>query len=262
MIKQVSLNQLLRVWILARVTLTSILFALSTNTLADTLHIAVASNFIAPIKQLATQFEQETNNQLQLSFASSGKLFAQIQHGAPFDVFLSADNIKPSTLVKQQLALPDSLIIYAQGKLVLWSINPMPSSLLKDSLLAAKRIAIANPKLAPYGKAAVESLRNLAIWPNVKGKLVQGENIAQAYQFVYSQNADLGLIALSQVLSGKVQGHTQDISDKLHRDIEQAAVILSGSQKKVLAKAFMAYLMRPDVQEKIRQFGYSENKAR
>jgi molybdate transport system substrate-binding protein len=233
-----------------------ILFSPSPS-LADTLRLAVASNFISPIKQLAAKFEQETGHSLQLSFGSSGKFFAQIKNNAPYDIFLSADLTKPQTLIKEQLALPDSLIIYARGKLALWSINPIPEIVLKDAILRAKRIAIANPKLAPYGKAAEESLRNLSIWDDVKNKIVQGENIGQTYQFVYSQNAEIGFVALSQVLTGQKKGHFISVPNKLHGKINQAAVILTRTHHIELAKTFMAFIMRVDVQEEILQFGYS-----
>ncbi|MDE8602016.1 molybdate ABC transporter substrate-binding protein [Marinomonas sp. RSW2] len=233
-----------------------ILFSPSPS-LADTLRLAVASNFISPIKQLAAKFEQETGHSLQLSFGSSGKFFAQIKNNAPYDIFLSADLTKPQTLIKEQLALPDSLIIYARGKLALWSINPIPEIVLKDAILRAKRIAIANPKLAPYGKAAEESLRNLPIWDDVKNKIVQGENIGQTYQFVYSQNAEIGFVALSQVLTGQKKGHFISVPNKLHGKINQAAVILTRTHNIELANIFMAFIMRVDVQEEILQFGYS-----
>jgi molybdate transport system substrate-binding protein len=227
------------------------------HSLADTLRLAVASNFISPIKQLATKFERETGHSLQLSFGSSGKFFAQIKNNAPYDIFLSADLPNPQILIKEQLALPDSLIIYAKGQLALWSINPLPEIPLKDAILRAKRIAIANPKLAPYGKAAKESLRNLSIWDDVKNKIVQGENIGQTYQFVYSQNAEIGFVALSQVFAGQKKGHFISVPNELHGKINQAAVILTRTHNTELAKTFMAFIMRADVQEEILQFGYS-----
>ncbi|PYF78596.1 molybdate transport system substrate-binding protein [Marinomonas alcarazii] len=223
---------------------------------ADTLHLAVASNFISPIKQLAQDYEEETGQKIQLSFGSSGKLFAQIQHGAPYDIFLSADVAKPQALIQSQFALADSIVTYAKGQLALWSVTPLGSD-IKISLQNSNRIAIANPKLAPYGKAAQESLQALSLWNTVEQKLVQGENIGQTYQFVYSQNADIGFVAYSQVLAGKVKGNTIKIPSELHSDINQAGVILSHSKNVELSRAFMAFLMRPDTQAKITQFGYA-----
>lgn len=223
---------------------------------ADTLHLAVASNFIAPIQHLSKVFEQETGHKITLSFGSSGKLFAQIKHGAPFDIFLSADLLKPQNLIEEQFASSDSLTIYAKGQLVLWSRIPMPSNSLEETLLSAKRIAIANPRLAPYGKAAEESLRHLLLWDETQYQFVQGENIGQTYQFVYSQNASIGFVALSQIVSSPVQGYFKKIPNTLYQDINQAAVILNRTPKIALAESFMAFLMRVDTQRKIAQFGY------
>jgi molybdate transport system substrate-binding protein len=224
---------------------------------ANDLRLAVASNFMAPIKQLATEFEQKTGYIIQLSFGSSGKLFAQIQNNAPFDIFLSADVAKPEALIKNQQAQQDSLIIYAKGQLALWSVHPINAITLKDAVLKAKRIAIANPKLAPYGKAAEESMRNLSTWDQVNSKIVMGENIGQTYQFVYSQNTEIGFVAYSQVLAGQVKGSTMKVPNNLYNDINQAGVILSQSKNTELAKAFMTFLTSHDIQAKIAAFGYA-----
>jgi molybdate transport system substrate-binding protein len=231
--------------------------SLPSRVLSESLHLAVASNFITPIQKLAQNFELETGHSITLSFGSSGKLFAQIKNNAPYDIFLSADLSKPQALVTDQFAQADSLVVYAKGQLTLWSMNPLPTNNLKTVLLNAKRIAIANPRLAPYGQAARESLRHLSIWETLQGKLVQGENIGQTYQFTYSKNAEIGLVALSQVLSGPQTGYSIALPNSLYNDINQAGVILSRTQKPVLAAAFMAFLMRPDNQAKIAQFGYS-----
>ncbi|UDV03600.1 molybdate ABC transporter substrate-binding protein [Marinomonas profundi] len=224
---------------------------------ADSLHLAVASNFIAPIKQLAPVFEKETGHTLRLSFGSSGKFFAQIQNNAPYDIFLSADTQKPLALVSHQLALPESIAIYAKGQLALWSMTPLRAPSLQALLQDAKRIAIANPKLAPYGKAAVESMTNLSMWEQSQTKLVQGENIGQTYQFTYSQNADLGFVALSQVIAKPNLGYVRNLPSELYNEIQQAGVILSRSRNIELAQTFMAFLMRTDIQARIAQFGYA-----
>lgn len=230
---------------------------LSFSIQADTLRVAVASNFIAPIKQLSASFEQETGHTVQLSFGSSGKLFAQINNNAPYDVFLSADSAKPFALIHGSLALSNSLVIYARGKLALWSRKPLTNASIQDILRNTQRIAIANPRLAPYGRAAEESLKYLSIWKDIKQKLVRGENIGQAYQFTYTQNADIGFVALSQVLASPKVGFWKLVPNDYHSDIDQAAVVLSRTQKPVLAETFMAFLMREDTQAKIEQFGYS-----
>jgi molybdate transport system substrate-binding protein len=237
------------------------LFFVPSKSFADTLHLAVASNFITPIQHLSKIFEEETGHKLTLSFGSSGKLFAQIKHGAPYDIFLSADLTKPKALIDDQIAYPKSLVIYAKGQLALWSKTSVPLSSLEEALLNAKRIAIANPKLAPYGKAAEESLRHLSLWDNLQHKLVRGENIGQTYQFVYSQNADVGFVALSQVQSQtlshvQTEGKIIKIPNTLYSDINQAAIILNRTKKMALAKSFMTFLMRVDTQAQIAQFGY------
>ncbi|REG86930.1 molybdate ABC transporter substrate-binding protein [Marinomonas pollencensis] len=228
----------------------------SATLLAQPLRIAVASNFTAPIQKLAPIFEQETGHKVQLSFGSSGKFFAQIQHGAPFDVFLSADQAKPDKLIKNNLAIKDSKIIYAKGALALWSANLSSVTPIEATLLEAHKIAIANPKLAPYGQAAKETLNKLGLWSKLQGHLVQGENIGQTYQFTYSRNADLGFVALSQVLAGDNKGHYWKVPAQYHKDIKQAAVVLNSSQQKTTASDFLDFLMRSDIQHKIAQFGY------
>ncbi|MEP0071715.1 MAG: molybdate ABC transporter substrate-binding protein [Marinomonas sp.] len=232
---------------------------LPSQALSYSLHLAVASNFISPIKKLAQDFEQETGHSITLSFGSSGKLFAQIQNHAPYDIFLSADESKPQALITKQLAVAGSLTIYAKGQLVLWSQAPIPTNDLKETLLNARRIAMANPRLAPYGKAAEESLRNLNLWNTIQHKLVLGENIGQTYQFTYSKNADMGFVALSQVLSGDSKEYVLELPKSLYKDINQAAVILSRTQKPVLAASFMAFLMRADNQAKIVESGYANS---
>ena len=163
----------------------------SASSFAEPLRIAVASNFTSPIQKLAPLFEQETGVKVALSFGSSGKFFAQIQHGAPFDVFLSADQAKPNKLIKKGLALKENQIIYAKGVLALWSATSKSIKPIEKALSSARKIAIANPKLAPYGKAAEETLKSLTLWSSVQSKLVQGENIGQTYQFTYTKNADI-----------------------------------------------------------------------
>lgn len=229
---------------------------LSSSLFANPLRLAVASNFTVPIQKLASIFEQETGQKIQVSFGSSGKFFAQIRHGAPFDVFLSADQAKPDKLISNGLALKDSKVIYAKGALALWSATLDSVMPVEETLLQARKVAIANPKLAPYGKAAEETLRKLGLWSKLQKHLVRGENIGQTYQFSYSKNADLGFVALSQVLSGDIKGHFWKVPASYHTDIKQAAVVLTSSQQKTAANAFLSFLMRSDIQQKITEFGY------
>ena len=184
--------------------------------------MAVASNFTVPMKHLVRVFEQESDHQINLAFSSSGKIFAQLHHGAPFALFLSADQTKPIALEKQGMIVENSRFTYAIGSLVLWSPTQKPqlhsapfnSKLLND--LPFSRLAIANPKLAPYGKAAQQTLQALGLYQSLQTKLVKGENIAQTYQFVASGNAQLGFVALSQVKGQKrpVAGHIWQIPAK------------------------------------------------
>ncbi|MCV2403849.1 molybdate ABC transporter substrate-binding protein [Marinomonas sp. C2222] len=245
--------------LLKRVLFWASLFVFTTASnaaLSTDLHVAVATNFILPAKQIAQEFEAETGNSIQLSFASSGKLFAQIHHNAPYDIFLSADLIKPQRLIEAQKAEKTSLAVYAKGKLVVWSRSPFTATDLKTAISNAQHIAIANPRFAPYGVAAEESLRSLSLWEGSKEKLVKGESVGQAFQFAYSQNADIGLIALSQALSRPQLGYYLEVPTRLHKEIHQAGVVLSTTEKPVLAHQFMAFLMRADIQAKIAQFGY------
>ncbi|WP_207923237.1 molybdate ABC transporter substrate-binding protein [Marinomonas flavescens] len=223
---------------------------------AEPLRIAVASNFTSPMQKLAPLFEKETGQKIQLSFGSSGKFYAQIQHGAPFDVFLSADQAKPNKLIQMGLALKESQTVYAKGTLALWSAKLKSVEPITNVLKNARKIAIANPKLAPYGKAAEETLKKLNLWSPLKNKLVQGENIGQTYQFVYTKNADVGFVALSQVLSGDIKGSFWTVPSSFHADIKQSAVVIKKSKQKKMATAFLAFLMRPDIQKKIASFGY------
>ncbi len=248
-----------------RITLLCFALSLSHPAFSQPLRLAVASNFIAPMTIIAQRFEQVSGHEITLAYASSAKLYAQIQHGAPYDAFLSADTAKPQKLIAAGLAKEESLSIYAQGQLALWSATPLDSQNFEQLFLQAKRIAIANPKLAPYGQAAQQSLESLKLWETVKSKLVQGENIGQAFQFTYSHNAELGLVALSQVLAYQDQtglsGKDTDrqfllIPANLHNPINQAVVSLVKSPHQEAIEEFLVFLNSPDIQMLITQFGY------
>ena len=170
---------------------------------AEDVRIAVATNFLATLNEIATTFEKDTGHSAVVSSGSSGKLYAQIIHGAPFDVFLSADSKRPKLLEDDGLAVTGSRFTYAVGRLTLWSSDPdMIKGNGKDVLTNNRftRLAIANPKTAPYGVAAKSTLQALGLWDYLYDRLVQGENIGQTFQFVYSKNAEIGFVALSQVL--------------------------------------------------------------
>lgn len=228
---------------------------------ADTVTVAVAANFTAPMKEIASQFEAGTSHTVRMSFASSGKFFAQIKNGAPFEVFLSADAAKPLALEKQGLAVAGSRFTYAQGALILWS--PNAAYITKDGPALLKtapfrHLAIANPKLAPYGLAATETLQHLGLLDKLTAKLVRGENIAQTYQFVESGNAELGFVALSQVMkAGKLsRGSGWQVPTTLHSPIRQDAVLLKHGEHNAAAKALLDYLKSADAAKIIQAYGY------
>ncbi|HIC47262.1 MAG TPA: molybdate ABC transporter substrate-binding protein [Methylophaga aminisulfidivorans] len=237
------------------------LFAIS-NVQAQTVMVAVAANFTEPMQEIAAAFDKETGNNTVLSFASSGKFFAQIKNGAPFDVFLSADTAKPLALEEAELSVQGSRFTYAQGGLILWSpkagfVDSQSPDVLKTDQF--KHLSLANPKLAPYGKAAVETLNNLGVYDDVANKIVMGENIAQAYQFVATHNAQLGFVALSQVMKqGKLSSGSGWIVPKdLYSPIRQDAVLLKKAKDNDAAKALLDFLQSDKALAIIESYGYS-----
>jgi molybdate transport system substrate-binding protein len=236
----------------------SLLFALPA--LAAEVHVAVAANFTAPMKQIAAEFEKETGHKVVLSFGASGKFYAQIKNGAPFQILLSADDEKPIQLVKDGLAVADSRFTYAIGTLVLWSAKPGFVDAKGEVLSKGhfNKIAIANPKLAPYGTAAIELLTKQGLLTSLTPKFVQGENISQTFQFVSTGNAELGFVALSQVMKdGKVtSGSAWVVPGKLHSPIRQDTVLLATGKDNVAAKALLEYLKSTKAKIIIRSYGY------
>lgn len=227
---------------------------------AGEVRVAVASNFTAPMKSIATQFEQQSGHNVVLSFGSSGKFFAQIQHGAPFDVFLSADQHKPNALASAGAIVPGSQFTYAIGQLVLWSADK--SRITKGSAALTQtdyhKLALANPRLAPYGAAAIQTLKALSLKDNTREHWVQGENIAQTYHFVASGNAQLGFVALSQVTeNGKIKsGSGWVVPSKLYAPIKQDAVQLQHAKSNAAAHALIAFLKSPEAHKIITSYGY------
>jgi molybdate transport system substrate-binding protein len=227
---------------------------------ADEAVIAVAANFTAPMKQIAAAFRQETGSKVIASFGSTGKLYAQIRNGAPFEALLAADDKTPKKLEKEGMAVPTSRFTYAIGKLVLWSAR---YDLVDDKGRVLEhgdfdKLAIADPKLAPYGVAAIETLSALRLKKALEPKLVVGENIAQAFQFVDSGNADLGFVALSQIMrDGKVTtGSAWIVPAGLHAPIRQDAVVLQKGKSSPAVAALMKYLKGEEVRAIIQSFGY------
>ncbi len=228
---------------------------------AETITVAVASNFSVVLEELIQDFESLNRaSKIVLVSGSSGKLYAQIKHGAPFDLFMSADQDKPIKLIEEGLAIAESRFTYAVGSLVLWSADSKridnSSSVLEN--LEFNKLALANSKLAPYGWAAENVLNQLNLLNSSHSKWVQGENIAQTYQFVETRNADIGFIAKSQVWkNGSLKsGSVWLIPHKLYTPIKQDAVLLKASRNSELAKKMMHFLQTPEVSLKIESFGY------
>ena len=228
---------------------------------ADVIRVAVASNFTAPMKAVVAAFEAASGHRVQLAFGSSGKFFAQINHGAPFQVFFSADQAKPLALEQAGLGVPGTRFTYAVGALALWSHKPATEAEAVFARLKTgdfNRLALANPKLAPYGAAAVEVLRSLQLEVTTKGKWVRGENIAQAYQFARSGNADLGFVALSQITApGHAgAGSAWVVPRALYAPIRQDALLLRRGENSEAARALLRFVRSDKAQAMIRTYGY------
>ncbi len=225
--------------------------------------VAAASDLNFAFKEAAGVFEQQTGTHVKLSLGSSGNLFSQIQNGAPFDLFFSADIRYPQKLEESGQAVPGSVFRYAVGRIVLWVPNrrglPSPQQGLRMLLNGAiRKVAIANPKHAPYGRAAVAALEYAGVYGSVKDKLVLGENISQAAQFVESGAADVGLIALSLALAPAMQqaGQYWEIPQEAHPPIEQGAVVLKNGHNRVSAQAFVSFLQGREGQAILRRHGF------
>lgn len=222
--------------------------------------VAVASNFTAPMQKLAPLFEKDTGHKLLLAFGSTGGFYAQIKNGGPFHVLLSADDETPLKLEREGFGVKGTRFTYATGQLILWSKQPSFVDEKADVLRTGQfqRIAMANPKLAPYGAAALETLQKLGLLQQLQPKLVQGDNIAQTYQFVSTENAQLGFVALSQVYAdGKLtQGSGWRVPGHLHAPIQQDAVLLSAGQNNPVAKELLTFLKTDKAKALIQAYGY------
>ena len=232
----------------------------SSCALADEVQVAVAANFTAPMKQIAADFEKATGHKAQLAFGATGKFYAQIKNGAPFEVLLAADDTTPAKLEAEGAAVAGTRFTYATGRLVLWSAKPGfvddKGEVLKKGEFA--HVAIANPKLAPYGAAAVEALTALKLLDAVQPKFVQAENIAQAHQFIATGNAELGFVALAQVMKdGRLgDGSAWVLPAKLHEPIRQDAVVLANGKGKPAAEALLKFLKSDQARAVIKSYGY------
>lgn len=226
---------------------------------ADEVFVAVAANFAAPMQIIASEFEKQTGHKVRAAFGATGKFYAQVKNGAPFEVLLSADDETPALLAKEGSAVAASQFTYAIGKLVLWSaksgVVDGTGDVLKKGIFS--HLALANPKLAPYGAAGLEVMKNLRVYDTVQNKIVMGETIAQTYQFVSSGNAPLGFVALSQVLKdGKIEGSSWVVPSNLYTPIRQDAVLLERGKGKPAAEALLKYLKSDKSKTVIQTFGY------
>ena len=251
-----SLRFCLKLWALIAV-LAMLPALLAAQAEAGVTHVAVAANFTEPAKEIAALFNQKTGHEAVLIFGASGAFFTQITHGAPFEVFLSADSERPKAAVDGGFAVADSLFTYAIGKLVLWS-RVVDVTNGEAALKAANfsKLSIANPVAAPYGTAAVETMKALGVYDALQQKIVQGNSIAQAFQFVDTRNAELGFVALSQ-LHGVTAGTRWEVPPNLYAQIRQDAVLLKTGADSEASKAFLAFLKGPEARAIMEQFGYA-----
>lgn len=226
---------------------------------AETTKVAVAANFTDAARALSPVFEQTTGHRIKISYGSTGKLYSQIENGAPFDVFLAADQARPAKAEKDGLAIADSRFVYAKGKIVLWSSDKASFSDGETflNLKQFKRLALANPKTAPYGVAARQVMEKLGIWSDVQKQLVRGDTIAQAFQFTATGNADVGFVAGSQHKAWKGdKGAVWEIPETYYEPISQAAVLLNKGADNPAAIAFYEFLKSSQAHEIIESFGY------
>lgn len=249
-------------WTMVLFTVVTVL-VLGSVSWAGEVTIAAASDLNFAFKELVAEFEKSTGHKVKLSLGSSGNFFAQIQNGAPYDLYFSADIRYPRKLVERDHAVADSLYSYAIGRIVLWvptrstlNVDQQGLKALLDS--AAKKIAIANPKHAPYGRAAVAAMEHAKVYESVKDRLVLGENISQAAQFVESGAADVGIIALSLALAPpmKAAGRYWEIPTETHPPIEQAAVVLTAGKNRDEAQAFLSFIRGVEGQAIMQRYGF------
>lgn len=234
------------------------LLCLSLPALAEQVQVAVAANFLAPMQAIASQFKAATGHEAVVVSGSTGKLFAQVQNGAPFEVFISADSKTPKKLAATGLALADTQFTYAKGKLALWS--PKADAVKDESALKGDfaHLAVANPKTAPYGAATMEVLAKLGLTDTVSGKIVEGENIGQTFQYVATGNAELGFVALSQIYKdGKLsKGSAWVVPAEYYSPLTQDAILLKKGENNPAASALLTFLQGDQAKTIIQQYGY------
>ncbi len=226
---------------------------------AEQVLVAVAANFVPPFREIALEFEKSTGHRLQVAGGSSGNFYSQIKNGAPFDVFFSADMERPKLLEDEGLGIKGTRFTYAIGRLVLWSPN---ENLIKgEETLRSKqykRLAMANPKTAPYGVAAMQAMQKLELWETLQPQIVMGESLGQTMGFIESGNAQIGFVALSQVLGPKMKGKGSrwDVPNNLHEPIKQDMIVLARAKDNQAAKALMEFIGSPQAKKIIERYGY------
>ena len=227
---------------------------------AAQVYVAVAANFIAPMKRIAEEFEKDTGHKAVLSYGATGRLYAQITNGAPFEVFLSADEKTPVRLEKEGAAVSGTRFTYATGRLVLWSAKPglvddKAAVLLRNDF---KYLAIAAPKVAPYGAAAIDALTKIGMLPLLQAKLVTGESIGQTFNMISSGNAELGFVAMSQVFEDDKlkSGSVWVVPANLHSPLRQDAVLLTRGKNNLAALQLLTFLKSGQARAIMNSFGY------
>ena len=237
----------------------ALLLSLAPPAKAGVTHVAVAANFTEPAKEIAALFKEKTGHEAVLIFGASGAFLTQITHSAPFEVFLSADVERPKAAIDGGFAVPGSQFTYAIGQLVLWSrvvdVTDGEAALKAGQF---QKLSIANPVAAPYGTAAVETMKALGVYDALQSKIVQGNSIAQAFQFIDTRNAELGFVALAQ-LHGVTAGTRWEAPANLHAPIRQDAVLLKTGADSEASKAFLDFLKGPEARAIIERFGYALN---
>ncbi|MCS6305769.1 MAG: molybdate ABC transporter substrate-binding protein [Nitrospira sp.] len=251
------MKRIILAWCLVLIACTAV-----TPVFAEQMLVAVAANFIPPFREIALEFEKSTGHQLKVVGGSSGNFYTQIKNGAPFDVFFSADNERPKKLEDEGLGVKDTRFTYATGRLVLWSAN---ADLIKGEETVRsknfKRLAMANPKTAPYGVAAMQALQKLELWESVQPHIVMGESIGQTMGFIESGNAQLGFVALSQIMDPKIKGKGSrwDVPTNLHEPIQQDVILLTKGKDNAGAKALLEFIAGPQSKTIIERYGYELN---
>lgn len=238
-------------------------FGIVSQCFAEQITVAVASNALSALRVISSEFEKQTGHSVQISSGSTGKLYAQIVNGAPFDIFLAANEREPKKLEQLHLIVPNSRFTYALGKLVAWSPDASLFQVKEiNEVLVSKtvmRIAIANPRTAPYGMAAEQALQKLGVWAQLQVKIIRGENVSQTYQFAMTKNAQVGFVAKSQIQNDAKhpEGSYWEVPEELYAPISQQAVLLLRSQHKTAANEFIEFIKSDKVKDILtKQFGY------